>query len=136
MAAAAVNAAVYENWTDVSGVLMADPRIVREPASIDRITYDELRELAFLGASVLHEDSIQPVKKAGIPLNIRNTNRPLDHGTMIVAEIRQTEGDEERFITGISGRCGFCVLTLRKHHMNANLFPLLVQHTNTPSTFD
>ena len=76
LAAAAVNADVYENWTDVSGILMADPRIVDDPAPIAKITYAELRELAFMGASVLHEESIQPVKERGIPLNIRNTNRP------------------------------------------------------------
>ena len=84
LAAAAVDADVYENWTDVSGILMADPRIVDNPAPIAKITYAELQELAFMGASVLHEDSILPVKEKGIALNIRNTNRPEDAGTMIV----------------------------------------------------
>ena len=83
LAAAAIDADVYENWTDVSGILMADPRIVKDPKPIGRITYAELRELAFMGASVLHEESILPVKEKGIALNIRNTNRPEDPGTMI-----------------------------------------------------
>ena len=84
LAAAAVDADVYENWTDVSGILMADPKIVRDPKPIPTITYSELRELAFMGASVLHEDSIMPVKEKGIALNIRNTNKPEDPGTLIV----------------------------------------------------
>ena len=83
LAAAAVNADVYENWTDVSGILMADPRIVENPRPIPRITYAELREMAFMGASVLHEESILPVKEKGISLNIRNTNQPDNPGTMI-----------------------------------------------------
>ncbi len=120
LAAAAVRADVYENWTDVSGILMADPRIVKDPASIERITYDELRELAFMGASVLHEDAVRPVQEAGIPLNIRNTNRPQDAGTMIVARIDPGEDEQERFLTGISGRRNFSVLTLKKHAMNTN----------------
>ena len=120
LAAAAVDASVYENWTDVSGILMADPRIVENPAPISCITYEELRELAFTGASVLHEDSVQPVKDAGIPLNIRNTNRPQDPGTLIVAEAERTEEDREHFITGISGRRNFSSLTLQKHNMNQN----------------
>ena len=86
LAAAAVGADVYENWTDVSGILMADPRIVDNPRPIEKITYAELRELAFMGASVMHEESIQPVKEKGIALNIRNTNRPEDPGTMIVGD--------------------------------------------------
>lgn len=117
LAAAAVDAEVYENWTDVSGILMADPRIVKDPNPIPHITYAELRELAFMGASVLHEDSIQPVKEKGIPLNIRNTNRPHDPGTMIVESI-EGEQREERFITGIAGRKNFTILTLQKHNMN------------------
>ncbi len=120
LAAAAVNAAVYENWTDVSGILMADPRIVKEPASIEHITYDELRELAFMGASVLHEDAVRPVQEPGIPLNIRNTNRPQDPGTMIVSDVSGREEDRERFITGIAGRRNFSVLTLKKHGMNVS----------------
>jgi len=119
LAAAAVNADVYENWTDVSGILMADPRIVENPAPISTITYAELQELAFMGASVLHEDSISPVKEKGIALNIRNTNRPQDPGTMIVEEVEE-DGEQERFITGIAGRRNFTVLTIKKRPMNAN----------------
>lgn len=117
LAAAAVGADVYENWTDVSGILMADPRIVDNPSPIPNITYAELRELAFMGASVLHEESIQPVKEKGIPLNIRNTNRPQDAGTMILENIQETDR-HERFITGIAGRKNFTILTLVKRNMN------------------
>ena len=117
LAAAAVDADVYENWTDVSGILMADPRIVDNPSPIPTITYAELRELAFMGASVLHEESIQPVKEKGIPLNIRNTNRPQDAGTMILENIQETDR-HERFITGIAGRKNFTILTLVKRNMN------------------
>lgn len=120
LAAAAIGADVYENWTDVSGILMADPRIVRDPAPIQYITYNELRELAFMGASVLHEDSVQPVKDKGIPLNIRNTNRPEDPGTMIVEKIAKRSANQDRFITGIAGRRNFTILTLRKREMNIN----------------
>ena len=119
LAAAAVGADVYENWTDVSGILMADPRIVANPRPIEKITYAELRELAFMGASVMHEDSIQPVKERGIALNIRNTNRPQDPGTMIVGDAEDA-GDGERFITGIAGKRNFTILTLSKHNMNTN----------------
>jgi len=121
LAAAAVDADVYENWTDVSGILMADPRIVKDPAPIEFITYSELRELAFMGASVLHEDSVQPVKDKGIPLNIRNTNRPQDAGTMIVEKIARKSTNQDRFITGIAGRRNFTILTLRKRGMNINI---------------
>lgn len=117
LAAAAVNADVYENWTDVSGILMADPRIVQDPNPIPSITFAELRELAFMGASVLHEESIQPVKEKGIPLNIRNTNRPEDPGTMILESI-QDERRGDRFITGIAGRKNFTILTVLKRNMN------------------
>ena len=117
LAAAAVDAAVYENWTDVSGILMADPRIVQDPSPIPSITFAELRELAFMGASVLHEESIQPVKEKGIPLNIRNTNRPQDPGTMILERIEEEERSE-RFITGIAGRKNFTILTVTKRNMN------------------
>ena len=116
IAAAATNADVYENWTDVSGILMADPRIVPNPAPIEKITFAELRELAFMGASVLHEESVQPVKDRGIPLNIRNTNRPQDPGTMIVESAADVE-DSERFITGIAGRKNFTIMTVYKHGM-------------------
>lgn len=122
LAAAAVDADVYENWTDVSGILMADPRIVEDPRPIASITYGELRELAFMGASVLHEESIQPVRDKGIPLNIRNTNRPEDPGTMILERIDEEE-QHERFITGIAGRKNFSILTVTKHdmHLSATL---------------
>ena len=118
LAAAAVNADVYENWTDVSGILMADPRIVPNPSPIPSITYSELRELAYMGASVLHEESVLPVKERGIALNIRNTNRPQDPGTMIVESVEQEEGDGERFITGIAGRRNFTIITVFKRNMN------------------
>ncbi len=119
LAAAAIEADVYENWTDVSGILMADPRIVKDPQPIEKITYAELRELAFMGASVLHEESVLPVKEKGIALNIRNTNRPEDPGTIIVDKI---EGEEshERFLTGIAGRKNFTIITVNKRNMNAS----------------
>lgn len=120
LAAAAVNADVYENWTDVSGILMADPRIVKNPSPIEKITYAELRELAFMGASVLHEESILPVKEKGISLNIRNTNEPDHPGTMIVGKIDSESQISERFITGIAGRRNFVILTVRKHNMVSN----------------
>lgn len=119
LAAAATGSDVYENWTDVSGILMADPRIVQDPSPIAQITYSELRELAFMGASVLHEDSILPVKEMGIPLNIRNTNRPQDAGTLIVESIQEPDAAQERFITGIAGRRNFTILTLRKRDMDS-----------------
>ena len=119
LAAAAVDADVYENWTDVSGILMADPRIVPDPRPIAKVTYAELRELAFMGASVMHEDSIQPVKDKGIALNIRNTNRPDDPGTLIVGEADDRD-ESERFITGIAGRRNFTIITVQKRDMNAN----------------
>ena len=120
LGAAAVNADVYENWTDVSGILMADPKIVPDPSPIAHITYAELRELAFMGASVLHEESILPVKEKGIALNIRNTNRPEDPGTMIVDSIEE-EQSVERFITGIAGRRNFTILTVLKRNMNTSM---------------
>ena len=119
LAAAATDADVYENWTDVSGILMADPRIVPDPRPIAKVTYAELRELAFMGASVMHEDSIQPVKDKGIALNIRNTNRPDDPGTLIVGEADDRD-ESERFITGIAGRRNFTIITVLKRGMNAN----------------
>ena len=119
MAAAAVKADVYENWTDVSGILMADPRIVKDPSPIARISYAELRELAYMGASVLHEESILPVKEPGIALNIRNTNRPQDEGTMIVDAIEEEEADE-RFITGIAGRQNYSIITVIKRNMDVS----------------
>ena len=120
LAAAAADADVYENWTDVSGILMADPKIVKDPRPIAHITYGELRELAFMGASVLHEESILPVKEKGIALNIRNTNCPLDPGTMIVDKVDEGEPVEDSFITGIAGRRNFTIITVRKRNMNTS----------------
>ncbi len=120
LAAAAVGADVYENWTDVSGILMADPRIVPDPRPIEKVTYAELRELAYMGASVMHEESIQPVKDKGIALNIRNTNRPDDPGTLIV-EGADDRDNGERFITGIAGKRNFTIITLAKRDMSTNL---------------
>jgi len=117
--ARAVNACLYENWTDVTGFLTADPRIITNPRKIDVITYRELRELSYMGATVLHEDAIFPVRFAGIPINIRNTNRPDDAGTMIVA---QTDSyDPDHVITGIAGKKGFSVITIEKDMMNAEI---------------
>lgn len=110
-----VNAKVYENWTDVSGFLMADPRIVENPKHIEEITYKELRELAYMGANVFHDEAIFPVKKDGIPINIRNTNRPLDKGTFIVNEKNNIEAGN---ITGISGKKDFTVISIEKTLMN------------------
>lgn len=116
--ASACNADLYENWTDVSGFLIADPRIIKDPEPITTITYKELRELAYMGAGVLHEDSIFPVRKAGIPINIKNTNAPDDPGTMIVESTSQ----KPRFtITGIAGKTGFAVINIEKDMMNAEL---------------
>ena len=117
--ARAAQADLYENWTDVSGFLMTDPRIVENPCTIDTITYRELRELSYMGATVLHEDAIFPVRYAGIPINIRNTNRPEDRGTMIVANAESY--DKEHIITGIAGKKGFSVITIEKDMMNAEI---------------
>jgi len=116
--ARAARADVYENWTDVSGFLMADPRIVDNPRSIRTITYRELRELSYMGATVLHEDAVFPVFKANIPINIKNTNAPNDAGTMIVPN---TDECSAQTVTGIAGKKGFSVLALEKAKMNAEL---------------
>ncbi len=117
LAAAALDAEVYENWTDVSGILMADPRLVDNPMAIPQVTYDELRELSYSGASVLHEDAIFPVREKNIPLNIRNTNDPAAPGTMI-QESFQGEYDSDRFITGITGKKDFTIISLSKRGMS------------------
>ena len=117
LAAAALEADVYENWTDVSGILMADPRIVENPQPIPEVTYDELRELSYSGAQVLHEDAIFPVREKNIPLNIRNTNAPEDPGTMI-RERFDGEHDPHRFITGITGKKDFTIISLSKRGMS------------------
>ena len=116
LAAAALDAQVYENWTDVSGILMADPRIVDNPQPIPEVTYDELRELSYSGANVLHEGSIFPVREKGIPLNIRNTNAPDDPGTMI-QESFDSNGDPDRFITGITGKKDFTIISMSRRGM-------------------
>ena len=116
--ARAASASVYENWTDVSGVLMADPRIVENPKVIEEITYKELRELSYMGATVLHEDAIFPVRYSNIPINIRNTNRPEDNGTLIVSQSDKTSED---VITGIAGKTGFATITIEKDMMNGEL---------------
>ena len=117
LAAAALDADVYENWTDVSGILMADPRIVDDPQAIPEVTYDELRELSYSGAQVLHEDAIFPVREKNIPLNIRNTNAPHAPGTMIQEQF-DTDYDTSRFITGITGRRDFTIISLSKRGMS------------------
>ncbi|MBI1367677.1 MAG: aspartate kinase [Planctomycetes bacterium] len=114
-----VNAKVYENWTDVSGMLMADPRVVDNPLPISVVTYKELRELAYMGATVLHDEAIFPVRQAGIPVNIRNTNQPEDDGTMIVPS--DTNLPVTGAITGIAGRKDFTIIALEKALMNAEL---------------
>ena len=119
LAAAALNADVYENWTDVSGFLMADPRIVSDPLPIERITYSELRELSYIGAQVLHEGTIFPVREKNIPLNIRNTNQPDHPGTMIRESFDELEESKDSsFITGIAGRKDFSVITITKNGMS------------------
>ena len=120
LAAAALDASVYENWTDVSGILMADPRIVENPQPIPEVTYDELRELSYAGAQVLHEGTIQPVREKGIPVNIRNTNAPEDRGTFIQEEF-DTETDPDRIITGITGKKDFSIITMFKRGMTSQV---------------
>lgn len=116
--ARAIHADLYENWTDVSGFLVTDPRIVEDPEVIETITYKELRELSYMGASVLHEDAIFPVRKEGIPINIRNTNKPEDKGTLIV---ESTCRKPHYTITGIAGKKGFCAINIEKAMMNAEV---------------
>lgn len=116
--ARAAKADIYENWTDVSGMLMCDPRIVKDPRPIAEITYRELRELAYMGATVMHEDAIFPVRKAEIPINIRNTNRPEDPGTMIVPK---ASGNPDTVITGVAGRRGVTAIHIEKDMMNAEV---------------
>lgn len=112
LAAAALDADVYENWTDVSGILMADPRIVKDPAPIRYVTYNELRELSYIGAQVLHEGAVYPVREKGIPLNIRNTNDPTHPGTMIMEKVEDEKDAGDSFITGVAGKKGFSIITL------------------------
>ena len=116
LVAMSIHADLYENWTDVSGMLAADPRVVTDPVPIDYISYQELRELSYMGASVLHEEAVFPVREAGIPINVRNTNRPEDPGTMIIAKPRP---DISRHtVTGIAGKKGFSIIQIEKDMMN------------------
>lgn len=116
--ARAIGADIYENWTDVSGFLITDPHIIENPEVIETITYRELRELSYMGATVLHEDAIFPVRKAGIPINIRNTNAPQDKGTMIV---ESTCRRPKYTITGIAGKKGFAAVNIEKDMMNSEV---------------
>ncbi|MBR7174813.1 MAG: aspartate kinase [Clostridia bacterium] len=118
LAARAIMADLYENWTDVSGMLVTDPRIVKNPEVIETVTYRELRELSYMGATVLHEDAIFPVRREGIPINIRNTNRPEDKGTFIV---ESTCRRPPYTITGIAGKKGFCSINIEKSMMNGEI---------------
>ncbi|MEG1606300.1 MAG: aspartate kinase [Clostridia bacterium] len=117
--ARAAGASLYENWTDVSGFLMADPRIVDHPRRIERLTYRELRELSYMGATVLHEDSVFPVRKANIPTNIRNTNEPDDPGTLIL--VNGEDCGEGGSITGVAGHKNFTLLSIEKAMMNSEI---------------
>ena len=144
LVAASINADLYENWTDVSGFLMADPRIVENPKPISKITYTELRELSYMGASVLREDAIFPVREVGIPINIKNTNKPEDKGTLIVQDCECA--DHKNTITGIAGKKDFTVISIAKASMNSELgfcrkiLSILEQHSisfeNMPSGID
>lgn len=144
LVSASIDADLYENWTDVSGFLMADPRIVPNPKPISKITYSELRELSYMGASVLHEDAIFPVREIGIPINIKNTNRPEDEGTFIVKDTDVSS--KPNAITGIAGKKDFTVISIAKASMNSELgfcrklLSILEQHNisfeNMPSGID
>lgn len=144
LVAASINADLYENWTDVSGFLMADPRIIQNPKPISKITYSELRELSYMGASVLHEDAIFPVREIGIPINIKNTNKPQDEGTFIVKDTDISMKPSN--ITGIAGKKDFTVISIAKASMNSELgfcrklLSILEQHNisfeNMPSGID
>lgn len=142
----AAHANLYENWTDVSGFLVCDPRIVKDPEVIQKITYLELRELSYMGASVLHEEAIFPVRSAGIPINIKNTNRPADPGTLIVPDDLADDEFIPYTITGIAGKKGFSAINIRKELMNSeigfcsDLLKILVENNisleHMPSSID
>ena len=146
LAAAALDADVYENWTDVSGILMADPRIVENPESIPRLTYAELRDLSYTGAQVLHEDTIFPVAEKHIPVNIRNTNDPDHPGTVIMEAFEHDEDDGQRFITGIAGKKDYAFLSLYKKGLSnevgtmRRIFQVIEEHEipleYTPNSID
>ncbi len=128
IAAACLDADVYENWTDVSGILMVDPKIVENPKTIARVTYDELRELSYMGASVLHEDTVFPVRQKDIPVNIRNTNDPANPGTIIREHFEDAlEEENERFITGIAGKRNFSIINIYKNRIGEAKIRLLRQ---------
>ena len=145
LAAAALDADIYENWTDVSGILMADPRIVENPESIPRVTYAELRDLSYLGAQVLHEDTIFPVAEKHIPVNIRNTNDPGHPGTVIMDRFDDDE-DGDRFITGIAGKKDYAFLSIYKKGLSnevgtmRKVFQIIEEHgmplEYTPNSID
>lgn len=118
IAARAAEAELYENWTDVSGLLMADPRIVKDAAPMDMVSYREIRELSYMGASVFHDEAIAPVRDVGIPVNIKNTNKPEDSGTLIVAKLPEVTRYD---IAGIAGKRNFAMFTLEKNMMNKEL---------------
>ena len=130
IAARAVMAELYENWTDVSGLLMADPRIVKNPCHMDQVTYREIRELSYMGASVFHDEAILPVREAKIPINIKNTNHPLEPGTLIVPVFSESKYK----IAGIAGKKHFCMINLEKSLMNKevgfvhNVLGVLARH--------
>ncbi|MBR6826509.1 MAG: aspartate kinase [Oscillospiraceae bacterium] len=119
LAAAALDADVYENWTDVPGILMADPTIVETPRTIERATYSELRQLSYSGAKVLHEMTVFPVRDKNIPLNIRNTNDPENPGTMVCEEFKDSSADRRQFITGIAGKKDYTAVTIHKKGMSS-----------------
>jgi aspartate kinase len=122
IAAASLDADVYENWTDVTGILMVDPKIVPNPKTISRVTYAELRELSYMGAAVLHEDTVFAVRRKDIPLNIRNTNEPEDAGTIIRESFaKDNEEETSRFITGITGKKDFSIINVYKGNMSENM---------------
>ena len=122
LAAAALGAESYENWTDVSGILMADPKIVDNPKTIERITFSELRELSYMGAEVLHEETVFPVRQANIPLYIKNTNDPQAKGTLVMESFSgENEEERSRFITGITGKKHYSIITVSKNRMAEDL---------------
>ena len=146
LAAAALDADVYENWTDVPGILMADPRIVENPESIPRVTYAELRDLSYTGAQVLHEDTIFPVAEKHIPVNIRNTNDPEHPGTIIMERFDNDDADSQRFITGIAGKKDYAFLSIYKKGLSneigtmRKIFQIIEEHQipleYTPNSID
>lgn len=115
-----INASIYENWTDVSGLLVADPRIVNNPVKIKYITYDELRELSYMGANVLHDEAVFPVREKSIPINIRNTNEPENTGTFILNSYTD-DSEDNGFITGIAGKKDFSVITCTKANLSSEI---------------